>query len=486
MGIVLKQSLSNTIVTYIGFAFGAINTLFLYTHFMTDMDYGLVTVILSASALLTPLMAFGVPNTLIKYYSSYTDPDDADRFLTAMLFLPLAALIPLTVFWIFGKDGVTTFLAKRNAVVGGYVWYIYLVGLAMAYFEIFYAWARIAMRSVYGNFMKEIFSRVGQTVLLVLLYFKIITVPVFLMALVGIFVVRMVLMKLYAFKLRMPRLKFQRPDNFATIFNYSALIVIGGSVAAVLLEIDKVMLNQYLSIENVAFYSVASFMAMTIAVPSRSMHQITYPITASLMNAMDLEGLKRLYQKSSLTLFIVSGLLFLLIALNVNDLYAVLPQGYEKGYKVVFWIGLAKVYDAALGNNNAIMYNSDYYKTVLLLGVLLALLAVGLNLWLIPEYGLDGAALASFGAFFIYNTIKLYFVRAKFGMQPFTRETFKVFSLLLFIAILFFPLQFPFHPLVNITIKSGVVVAMYLTVLYRFKISEDVYGVLRRILRREE
>ena len=87
MGIVLKQSLNNTIVTYIGFAVGAINTLFLYTRFLTDEYYGLVSVILSYSAILMPILAFGVPNTLVKYFSSFTDKKVKDSFLTLMLLL---------------------------------------------------------------------------------------------------------------------------------------------------------------------------------------------------------------------------------------------------------------------------------------------------------------------------------------------------------------------------------------------------------------
>jgi hypothetical protein len=32
-------------------------------------------------------------------------------------------------------------------------------GLCMAYFEIFYAWARVHMHSVFGNFIKEVALR---------------------------------------------------------------------------------------------------------------------------------------------------------------------------------------------------------------------------------------------------------------------------------------------------------------------------------------
>lgn len=483
MGIVLKQTLNNTIITYFGFALGAVNALFLYTNFLTDEYYGLVGVILSTSAILMPLMAFGVHNTLVKYYSSF---EKTDGFLTLMVLLPLVMIIPLAAFAYFANSTIGEFLAQKNAIVQNYVWYIFLIGLAMAYFEVFYAWSRVQLKSVFGNFMKEVFVRLGITLLLLLVHFDIITVEFFLKAMVGLYLLRMIVMKIYASNLKWPRLDFNFPKNAREIIIYSSLIILGGSAAVILLEIDKFMINQYIEIENVAYYTVAVHIATVIIAPSRAMHQITYPMTAELLNKNNLTGLKELYQKSSLTLFIVSGLVFLMVLLNLNDLYLLIPEEYRGGFFVVLLIGLAKLYDSLLGCNNAILFNSEYYRVVLWLGVFLAAITILFNMWFIPRYGMEGAALATFLAIFIYNSCKLGYVKAKFEMWPFTRETFKVLGLILVVGALFYALQFPFHPLINMIIKLALMTAMYVGILYRFKISEDVFGVLKRFLGKKE
>ncbi|WP_419211185.1 lipopolysaccharide biosynthesis protein [Maribacter sp. X9] len=484
MGIVLKQSLNNTIVTYFGFAIGAVNTLFLYTNFMQADSYGLVQVILSVSAVLMPVLAFGVPNSLVKFYSSFKDDSKQDAFLTFMLILPLWFIIPIAFLSFFANETIGDLLSKENPVVRDYVWHIFLIGMAMAYFEVFYAWARIRMKSIFGNFMKEVFCRIAQTILLILLWLKIIDIEFFINALVGFYIFRTLIMKIYAYRLRMPKLNFTLPENWVNIVKYSGLIILGGSTAIVLMEVDKVMLNNFLKIENVAYYAVAGFIASTIAVPSRAMHQITYPLTATYLNNKDKVALKILYQKSSLTLFIIAGLLFLLILLNLTELYQLLPKNYSGGFMIVFWIGLAKVYDSLLGNNNSILYNSDYYRSILFFGVFLAILAIVFNLWLIPNYGINGAAIASFSAFFIYNSLKLWYVKAKFKITPFTGETWKVMALLVFIGILFSAFSFSFHPLINIALKSVLMIAMYLGVLYRYRISEDVHGFLSNFFKK--
>lgn len=485
MGIILKQSLRNTLVTYLGFGIGALNTLFLATRFLTPEYYGLVNVILSVSAVLMPLLAFGVPNTLVKFYSNFKEVKEADGFLTLMLLLPLCLIIPTGLISFAAYESIGNFLSRENPIVKEYVWYIFFIGVAMAYFEVFYAWTRIQLKSVFGNFMKEVFNRIGVMLLLLILHFEFISISSFLKLYVVLYLLRTIVMQVYAFKLRKPKIRFQFPANTTKIINYSALIILGGSAAIILLEVDKVMLNQFIKIDNVAYYSVAVFIATVIAVPSRSMHQITYPLTAELLNKKDNRGLKQLYQRSSLTLFIISGLIFVLIILNLEELYLLLPEAYRGGYVVVFLIGFSRVYDAVLGNNNSILYNSDYYRALLLMGVFLAVITILFNLWLIPVYGLNGAAYASFAAFFIYNTIKLLYVKQKFHMLPFTKETWQVFGIFLGIVIIFSFIQLPFPPLLSICLKSSIIVLLVLTILFKLNISEDIQNILSKFYKRK-
>ena len=484
MGIIYKQSIKNTLITYFGFGVGAVNTLFLYTRFLSDEYFGLVGVILSIAAILSPIMSLGVPNTMVKFFSSFTDLRERQGFLSMMILLPLLLIIPIAFLSYVSYDLIATFLSRKNEIVYDYVWYIFLIGMAMAYFEVFYSWSKVHLKSVFGNFLKEVFARICISVGLILVFLDYLSVDGFLKVLVGVYLLRTIIMKLYAYSLSRPRLTLNFPSNKASIIGYSSFILIGGSVAVILLEIDRFMINQIIPIENVAYYTVSIFIATVIAVPARAMHQITYPMTAEILNKGTHEELLSLYHKTSLTLFIVSGLIFLLIVLNLNDLYLLLPESYRGGLLVVTYIGLAKVFDALLGNNNAILFNSEHYKALLLMGVLLAILTIFLNLWLIPLYGINGAALASFTAIAIYNTIKIIYVKQKFKMLPFSRDTFKVLALLALVGALFYFLQFPFHPIVNIALKCSLMSLMYIGILYRFKISEDVIGILTKWLKR--
>src|SRR5690554_6886460 len=401
MGVVVKQSIKNTVATYIGFAIGAWNTLFLYTNFLTEEYYGLVGFLLSAATIMMPLTAFGVHNTIVKFYASFKDKDQQQDFMSMMLYLPLLIIIPIGIIGYFGYEMIVAFLSKENPIVGDYVWLIYVIAIAMAYFEVFYAWVRVEMQSVFGNFMKEVYHRGVISVLLFGVYFEMLNQVQFVWSLAAVYFSKALLMKLYAIRVRFPRLVFRMPENSLDILKYSLLIIIAGSISLVMLDIDKVMIGKYLPIENVAYYNVAIFIAMVIVVPSRAMHQITYPLTAKLINEKQLTALKELYQKSSLTLFIISGLIFLLIVLNIEQVYLLIPKDYSAGIFVVFLISFSKLFDNLLGINNAILYNSDYYRMTIVLGLFLAVMTIVMNVWLIPVFGIDGAAIATVVSLFL-------------------------------------------------------------------------------------
>lgn len=484
MGIVINQSIKNTVITYLGFGIGAINVLFLFTQFLSDDYFGLIMYILSTANVMMPILAFGVHNTIIKFYSSYKTRNTQNSFLILMLFLPLAIIIPLGIIGFLAFNSISQWLVGKNDIVDNYVWLIFVTAIALSYFEVFYAWARVQMQSVFGNFMKEVFHRVCISVLLLALSFDWISVNQLIYAITGVYILRMAIMKLYAFSLRFPSFKVTKIANVSSVLKYTTLIIIAGSVANVILEIDKFMLNRYVAIENIAYYSVAIFIASVISVPSRSMNQIVSPLTAKLLNDNNKQDLKVLYKKSSLNLFIISGFIFLLIVLNINELYKLINENYAEGLLIVLVIGVAKLLDGLLGNNNAILFNSDYYRMVLLMGVFLAILTIALNIIFIPLYGINGAALATFFAVFVYNTVKISFVNYKFKMLPFSINTPKVLMLIIVSLGVFYFWDFSFHPIVNIVLKSIIISAFYGVIVYTLNFSEDITTILNKTFKR--
>ena len=481
MGIVIKQSIKNTIVTFIGFAIGAINVLYMYPVFLGKDYLGLTNYVLSAANILYPILSFGIQNTLIKFFNENNKTEeDLSSYFSYMLLLPLLIIIPFFALFYAFYENIALYESAKNSIVYDFVWEIPLIAMFIGYFEIFYAWLRAHMKSVFGSFVKEVFVRILVTISLFAVYFKFITLPEFIHSLVLVYGISLLVIIYYANKVKPIQLNKKFPKNTKSIFVFTIFIILSASVANMLLDIDKYMINQFLKIENIAFYSLAVYLAMVISVPQRAMHQITYPITAKLMSENKWQELNELYKKSSVTLQVIGGLIYIGILVNIKQLYALLPdEGYDQGLFVVFTIGLSKYFDVILGNNNSIIFNSKYYKAVLVLGVLLVFVIVGLNLIFIPKYGIDGAALATLIAIGMYSLAKLLFVVFKMKLFPFTKNTIVSFIIALVLFLGFYFWEFPFHPIVNIGLKSAIISVLYLSLHYYFKVSSDINFVIR-------
>ena len=410
---------------------------------------------------------------------SYAELKSAKIAKTILFFI----IIPVGIIGVFSSELIGELLSQKNPIIQDYVWYIFISAIVMAYFEVFFAWSKTQMLTVFGNFMKEVFHRVGVMLLLFAVYLKWIDVEQFIKGVVIVYTLRMLVMMFYAFSIRLPVFRFNRIENVSSILKYSALIIIAGSVATIILDIDSFMLGLYIPIEKVAYYGVAIYIATVIAVPSRAMQQILQPLTAKFLNEKNKVALKDLYIRSSQTLFIIGGFIFLLIVLNINELYYLIPEEFSGGLIVVFLISMAKLYDNLMGCNNVVLFNSDYYRVVLLFGVILTILTVMLNMLFIPRYGINGSAFATFLAISIYNTIKIYFVKKKFNMMPFNAATGKVFLLLIVTVAIFYFWDFPFHPIVNISLKSLLITMFYIVIILKLNVSEDISIVIKKYLR---
>ncbi len=476
MGIVAQQSFKNTLIILLGFAIGGINVLFLYTHFLEATYFGLVTFLLSSANIIMPLMVLGMQHTIIKFFSSYQDQTDKDNFLISSILLPIFVIVPLAVIGVWFYQAISGYLSKENIIIKDYTYLIFIIAICMGYFEIFYAWSKVQLKSVFGNFIKEVFVRLCVTLLLLAVHFKLISSHDFVLALAMVYAIRVLIIKLYAFYLYTPSFKnFSWPKNLKEIKSYSFYIILAGSAGGILLEIDKFMIPQLELIAQVAYYSVGVYIASVIAIPSRAMQQIINPITAKALNANEFKEVEELYKKSSEILLIVGGLLFLLINLNIKEVYTIIDKPeYLVGVPIVLIISLSELFKLSLGTNGAILTNSKHYRMFFYFSVAMALSVILLNRILIDYLGINGAALATLIVVLIFGLVKVMYIKKKLNMQPYGAQTLKIGALIILMYAVFIFINFPFHPLINIAIKSTIISLLFLIVIYKLKVSREL------------
>lgn len=485
MGIVAKQSVLNTIYNYVGFIFGALNTLFLFTHIFNKTDYGLVTYLATTGNLLWPFLTFGMHNTLVKFYHSYTTQEEKNYFFSWILILPIITILIVFCAYLFFFNEIHGYFENANAVVSPYIWMIFVLGLCAAYFELFFSWAKIHLKSVSGNFIKAIFLRVVISFLLLLVYLNYISVSQFMYAFAFSYLLRAILMGIIAFKIHPFSFQFNRLKNTKELITYSALILIASVVSVYLLDLDKIMIEYFLPIEKLPSYSIAIYIASVIAVPARALLQITTPLTAKFLNEKDYNSLNSLNKKSSTNGLLISGIIAVLILTNTPAIFELVPKNYELFIEIVVCISLVKVFDASLGVTNSILMNSDAYRLVLFFGVAVLVIAFGLNILLIPEYGIIGAAVATLISYAVFNSIKLIFVMKYFNIHPYQLKSLGI--LLVFSVIGFGFSKFTlneFHPLISIIIKGSLASILLIFLVLKLRLSSDISEGFTKLIKR--
>ena len=255
-----------------------------------------------------------------------------------------------------------------------------------------------------------------------------------------------------------------------------------GTAASLILDIDKSMISNILTVENVAYYSVAIFIAAVIEFPGRAMFQIISPIVAQAINDDNASLLNDLLKKSANNLLLLSGLLFLLINLNLNDFYTLVNLGdYIVALEVVLIVSLGKLFTMSMGCLNNIITNSKYYGYVFWFSTASAVLAVVLNLFLIQWYGIIGAAYATLMVIALINFLKIVLVQLKYKINPYGRKTLLTLGIIFLLYLMVPQIKFDFDPLLALVLRSMLIGVIFILLAYFLKLTEDLQQFMGRV-----
>lgn len=484
MGIIAKQSIYNVVSIGLAFLIGAVNMVYLYPTYPGKEFQGLIVALLANSNLIQPFISFGVQHTLIKYFSEAQSKEERDRLLWFVLLFPLVIIALILPFYFQFNTALLELIAGKGNGVSRFPFLILAIAISTAYFEVFFSWLRVHLKTVFGNFLKEVYPRVLVFLLLMAYILEWIDLDGFINFLIIGYYLRLLCVMCYSFFIYIPSFNFHLPSNWTSLLRYSALIFLSGAAASFILDIDKSMIFAITKDENVAFYAVALYIAALIEAPGRAMFQITSPMVAQALNSNDLNRLEELLKKSSINLMVVSGLAFLIINLNLLDFYKLINQpGYASAFSVVIIISLGKFFSMSMGCLNNIISNSKYYPYVFWFSVSSAVLAVLLNYYLISAYGIMGAAFATLIVILFINSCKLILIYYAFNIHPYNRKSLSIIGSIFLIYGMVYSIPSTGSPILAILLRSLAILILFLVPFYFFKWSSEIAAVLKRFNR---
>lgn len=482
-------------ITYIGFAIGGINTIFLFTNILSGEQYGSLAYLYALSNILFPIIAVGTPTAIIRFFPRYENLKKTTELLVWLLIIPLIITLGLSIL-IYWKYSLIQRIYNQKSLQQQYIWMAWIFAVCMTFFDIGYAIAKSQLKTIFGNFLKEISVRLYTSITLILLYYNLISFKDFMILISIAYLLRTIVMLFYAIKqypigiedIKIEKLKKISLKIPREILAFLIPIAIRGIIFTVLIDIDKTMIERYLTVPWVARYQICAYIAVLIEVPSRALLQVLFPVTSRLMyknNKISKQKLQKLFDKSSYILSFLSGWIFLLIVANAQDFFNLpwIPNSYEAQIGVIIAIGTAKLCESFLGNSNAILFTSKYYNLFIIIGIVGMLIAVGLNIWWIPRFGILGAAWATCATSILLSATKLYIIQKKIGFQTVDPSKIRLFSIIMGYCSLALQFQLEFGAITNIIIKTLLISISYipLGIYFNWNLFKNTYEHYRHL-----
>jgi O-antigen/teichoic acid export membrane protein len=143
---------------------------------------------------------------------------------------------------------------------------------------------------------------------------------------------------------------------------------------------------------------------------------------------------------------------------------------------------LGRIIDMYFGLNGVIFSTSKKYKTDLIFTFFLIISVYVANLWLIPIYGIIGAAISTSGAYLVYNILRGGFIYYAYKLHPFKWVQLRLLLLGLVVFIVFWALDVSnvtflvLQPFTQIIIKELLLFVVFVIPIWKWNLEPETVG----------
>ena len=490
MGIVQKDAIRTTIISYLGLVLGYFNKGFLFVIFLTTDQIGLLSLILSIALFFAQFSNLGVSYTVWKFfpYFNYSEKQNYG-FNQLKVIVNIVGITLFSLLYVIFKNQICELFINKSAQFIDYYYWVLPLGIFYSLFLTLDSIVRSLMKNVVSIIATELILRV-ITLLSILLY-----------ALKWLDFFDLVVIQSLSYALPFAILLFQLQRNRQFFWRYSQIniprrfkkILINYTVFSyfnflgifLVTTLDTIMVASMLGLSETGIYTTLIFVVSGVLVPYKSLLRICYPLISKFWKERNVIEMKELYTRvSSLGLFF--GLVLFLGLFSIRDEVAfILPKQFIESADIVAVLMIGRVVDMYCGLNGTIFILSKKYKYDLYFTSLLVIGIIVFNLVLIPKFGIYGAALSNTLVYVIYNICRLFFVWIVFKMQPFQLKQIALLSffILTLLLILYLPLD-SFAIWIRLILRFGIILIGFLIPIIVFKLEQDSVDMFKKIVRK--
>ncbi|WP_159522059.1 lipopolysaccharide biosynthesis protein [Sunxiuqinia indica] len=487
MGIIIRQSIKGSIWSYLGVLIGFVTTSYLYPNYISTDTVGLFSLLVAYATLFGQFSLLGVHGVTSRMFPHFRDKNKNHQgflFIT-LLFLAVGFSIFILAYLFFSPYLIES-NTDKSKLFADYIFLLLPLTFFTMIFAFFDTYNKVLYDAVFGTFLQEFFQRFGILVAMLLYIFEVFNIHQLIIAFAIVISSKGIIILIHLFlkdELHFkPNLKFITKELRTEIISVASFSVLGGLGSMIVFNIDKIVINQMLDLSNTGVYTIAFYFGTLVIIPSRPLLKIAGTLIADAWRNDDLLKIKEIYYKSCINQFIIGGFLFLGIWANIENILTILGPAYEQSRWVIFFIGLGYLFDMMTGANAQVIAFSKYYKVSLYFILSLIVVVVALLYFLIPIWGITGAAIAIAVALFLNNLMRFLFLFHRFGLQPFNYKFVAVivFNTGIYLLLQLIPQQ---QFILDIFIRGTIITILTAIVVYKAPISEEIQKALQQIVK---
>lgn len=528
MGIIARQSIRGTVVTYLGVFVGFLTTFFVLTRFLTTEEIGLARVLIDTGTLFIGLAQMGTSSSIIRFFPYFrvkrgrthsasseaevvqgthssvgkadTSPNLgevlSDRSENGFFFwtvvIPLMGFALMTFFYWLLHPTIQDVFSEKSALFVNYYYAVLPLAFFMLYQTIFETNANVLMRIVFPRAVRELFLRLFLLAAYLLYAFRVVSMDGFIVLLCSAYGLAALLNIIYLFAYGHISL---RPDfHFVTAglarqYALYTLFQITAAVATVLAPfISSYYITATMGLEYTGIFAIATYIATMVSIPNRSLNAIANPQLAQTTKDADREGLSTLLRQVSNNSLLIGSLILTAIWLNIDLIFHILPNGetYATAKYVVLLLMFSQLSIATLNATISVLNFSHYYYLSLLYSFVLTFAAIYFNNQFIPLYGMNGAALANLLSYVVYFALMVVTLALCSHTHPFSANQLKTL-LLTALLLLGGAMVDRLLPELNIWASSAIKTTAWCAAVlaaYWWQVSPEINQTLRNLKRK--
>jgi len=412
MGVIAKQSIRGTIVTYLGIAVGIVTTFFVLTRFLTTEEIGLARVLIDAATLFIGLAQLGTNASIIRFYPYFQEKnsDEDHGFFFWALVVPFIGFVLFAIIYWACSVPLGEWFGEKSPLFVEYYYFVLPMAFFMLYQTICESTCNVLMHIVVPRAVRELVVRVGLLVLYLLYAFRFLSLDGFVIGLCANYAIAALINLCYFFSLKpislRPDWEFLRENKglVRRYLTYTGFLIISALTTVLAPTLSSFFVTAKMGLDSTGIFAIATYMAVMVSIPNRSVAAIASPQLARAIKENNYEECSFLIRQVTRNLLLIGGFILLIIWVNIDLIFHILPNGetFASAKNVVLVLGVSQLVLGTFTICLTALNYSRFYAFSLLLSLVLTVSALLLNNYLVPLWGMEGAALSNLLSYGLY------------------------------------------------------------------------------------